>query len=274
MGMIGQKWRRLREAWTVSAHGAGPADRAALFGAYLRLLAGPPGDRVLTVRMRLGALEREVAFRESDIFTFGEILHERQYALQRALPASPVLVDAGANIGVAALWLLGQYPTARMIVFEPEPGNAALLRRNLAGLPNVTVEEAAVGDSSEPLRLFLGGHAAEHSLLGSDGARSVTVQCHRLDEYMARHRIDRIHLLKLDVEGSELRVLHGLGERLDAVDAIVGEFHESMVEERGFYGYLEARGFRVLARGATSAQGDPVHAFAVARDRSPTPARA
>ncbi len=65
---------------------------------------------------------------------------------------APVIVDAGANIGTASVWFKQQYPEAAVVAIEPDPGNAAVLRMNTAGLDNVHVMEAAIGASQASCR--------------------------------------------------------------------------------------------------------------------------
>jgi hypothetical protein len=49
------------------------------------------------------------------------------------------------------------------------------------------------------------------------------VPIRRLDTLLAAHRLDRIRLLKIDVEGYELSVLRGLGAALGMIDHIIVE---------------------------------------------------
>jgi FkbM family methyltransferase len=265
MNMLQQKWRRLREAAAVAGHGATAGDRATLFTSYLRLLVQPPGTRTRTVSMRIGTLVHPVTFRESDIFTFGEILFEQQYRLPERLPPGAVIMSAGANIGIMSLMLLGMYPDATLHVFEPDPVNAGLLRTNLSGIARATVHECALGDADGTLTLHFGAHQAEHSLIaGAEDHGGVAVRCRRLDGVMAELGVSRIALLKVDVEGSEVAVMRGLGDRVRDVDVVVGEFHESIVREEDFYPWLEATGFRITVR-ERALDGGPVHLFRLDR---------
>ncbi|WP_409190079.1 FkbM family methyltransferase [Bradyrhizobium sp. RDM4] len=91
----------------------------------------------------------ELRPRESDVSTFRDIFGSRDYAaycydsvkerLQAAYNAilndgeTPVLVDAGANIGAASLWFRQKFPELAIVAIEPDPDNIALLRRNLTG---------------------------------------------------------------------------------------------------------------------------------------------
>ncbi len=165
------------------------------------------------------------------------------------------------NIGVMSRLLHATYPGARLIVFEPAPDNAALLRRNLDGLAGVTIEECALSDASGTAVLHFGSHEAEHSLVAGAAADGGTpVRCERLDEYLDRHGIAKVALLKVDVEGSEAALVRGLGRRLADVDVIIGEFHESLVREDEFYPLLAAAGFAVTHR-QRPLDGGPVHMF-------------
>src|SRR5205823_6224497 len=68
-----------------------------------------------------------------------------QYERLLADGRRPLIVDAGANIGAASLWFARMFPDAIIAAVEPEPGNAAVLRRNIEGRPNIRLFEAAIG---------------------------------------------------------------------------------------------------------------------------------
>jgi predicted O-methyltransferase YrrM len=61
---------------------------------------------------------------EERIWTrYSDIVKARQTA---------VVVDAGANIGLASLWFANQYPKAKIVCIEPDPENFRILKENLA----------------------------------------------------------------------------------------------------------------------------------------------
>lgn len=271
MSYFAQKLRRLREAASVARHGATLRDRATLFGCYVQLLLRPPTRREHRVGLRIGTVVHSFAFRESDIFTLGEILFEHQYRLPERLPAGAVIISAGANIGVMSRLLHATYPEATLVVFEPAPDNLALLRYNLDGVPRVTIEDCALSDTTGTALLHFGSHEAEHSLVGGADTAGTPVRCERLDEYLDRRGIASVALLKVDVEGSEAALVRGLGRRLTDVEVIIGEFHEALVREEDFYPLLAAAGF-VVSHRQQPLDGGPVHMFRA--DRHPTPTRA
>lgn len=62
---------------------------------------------------------------------------------------------------------------------------------------------------------------------------------------MATNGIERIDLLKLDVEGSELDALEGRCERKSDVGVIIGGAHETCVDVTEFYSFLDEHGFQL-----------------------------
>lgn len=98
---------------------------------------------------------------ESDIFTVRQVFRDRQYEVSRKGPLGariftryeeilhlgrvPVIVDAGANIGAAALWFSREFPCANVVAVEPEPRNVAALRRNVGNKSRIHVLHAAIG---------------------------------------------------------------------------------------------------------------------------------
>ena len=258
--------RRLREAWALLREATpDAASRAALLACYAGIARDPMDAREVALTLRCGALRQPMRMRRSDVYTLAEVFHQREYALVTPLPAAPVVVDCGANVGLSALWFLGTYPGATVHCLEPDPDNVRLLRANLGGRPDVHVHPVAAGAAPGRGTLHLSVHGALHALGPAEGDSGATreVAVTDLAGLMATHGIPRIDLLKLDVEGSEFDVVRGLAPRLADVHVITGELHETRVDEAAFYGFLRGHGFREVARHGTNERG--VHMFEVAR---------
>src|SRR5262249_55744951 len=99
----------------------------------------------------------------SDFEVFRQVFLDQHYG---RLPVSDarIIIDAGANVGLSALFFLRAYPRARVIALEPDPANYAMAARNLRAyrgrctlLPaalwpqagDVTVERGVFGDGRE-----------------------------------------------------------------------------------------------------------------------------
>jgi FkbM family methyltransferase len=130
-----------------------------------------------------------------------------------------VILDVGANVGYFTMLfsdLVGK--KGEVHAFEPIHGTFAELSRNIGRFPgyrNVRLKCAALGDRSNPIRMFLPGSDSGQAALvrHRDGSweaasiASIDVEMIRLDEYAGD--LPRIDFVKCDVEGAELLVLIG-----------------------------------------------------------------
>ena len=145
--------------------------------------------------------------------------------MRRLLLSRPVVFDVGANVGyytfLAAALLEGR---GWVHAFEPWDRVFRRLedttRRNR--FDNVVLNRVAVSDVDGMVTLHLPRPDAEDEHLSNASlirgfvaqATAVEVSAMRLESYCRARRIERVDLLKVDAEGSELMVLRGLGELL------------------------------------------------------------
>ena len=137
-------------------------------------------------------------------------------ALCAYLAAGMTFVDIGANVGAYSVFVGHHAPGAAILAFEPHPRTSAKLRFNLAanGI-EAQVIEAAVGPAVEGGgRMDLwsdgGGNIGHTSLLPqatSNAKVKVSVPVVPLAEALAERGIERVDVLKIDVEGFEDRAL-------------------------------------------------------------------
>jgi FkbM family methyltransferase len=171
----------------------------------------------------------------SDIEVFKSIFLDEEYEWHLAVPPR-VVVDAGAYTGFSAAWFSSRYTDAKIIAIEPSRSNFDLLRQNTAEFPNVIPRRAALWDSSGSVVVTDPGSGAwgfqvrqpddenrnaPRELLAKEQVDALTV-----DDLVREYSIDRIDLLKLDIEGSELEVLANSSGWIDRVDAICLELHD------------------------------------------------
>jgi FkbM family methyltransferase len=171
---------------------------------------------------------------------------------QRTLKAGQVFVDVGANIGYFTL-LGGQLvgPTGRVVAVEAHPRLAELLRRNVVvnGMHHhVTAWHRAAWSEATTLQFHQRVHFAANSSVGSVGSSGladlddteevVDVEAVPLDDLLAA--LDRVDVMKVDVEGAELQVFTGLDRTLRANPAVTIIFEWSPAQ-------LEALGDRPVA---------------------------
>jgi len=134
------------------------------------------------------------------------------------------VIDVGANIGwytVIASKLVGN--AGRVIAFEPDPENFAILERNVLanGCGNVSIEQKALSNVAGTLTLYLDqeNKGTHSTVFRRKGGRSVQVEALRLDDYL-KNRCKKVDLVKVDVEGAEPMVLEGMTRTIESSPGI------------------------------------------------------
>jgi FkbM family methyltransferase len=181
-----------------------------------------------------------------DIRMFYEVLLEKIYALPVSfLPPNAVIIDAGANIGIAALYFATTYPEASIFCIEPAQGNISLLKKNLQkqiAVNKVRILQAALYAEDGMVNLDESGWAynARLSQAGNTSVAAVSITT-----FMKNNGLQEIDLLKMDIEGAEATVFSGDLAWLAGVHAILIEIHsaqlvtelQSLLTAAGFYWY-------------------------------------
>jgi len=155
------------------------------------------------------------------------------------VPAGATILDVGANVGLFSLAMKVHCPTARIHAFEPAVLSLEALRANLRlhDAEDVTVHPIALGATDDATAAFsfypnMPGNSTcfpesktfDRAVIVAEwgtelgdtlyGARMFEVPVARLSTILRGHpEIERIDLLKIDVEGGELNVLDGIEEQ-------------------------------------------------------------
>lgn len=144
-----------------------------------------------------------------------------------------VLLDVGANTGAYSLLATALSARTRVIAVEPHAANAERLRANLElnAVQRVSVVEAAVGAAEGALHLTVPADGALSDVAsGIDAfARAhygidytvVPVAQTTIDRIVGDHGLDRVDLIKLDVEYFELEALRGAARTLTRFSPLV-----------------------------------------------------
>lgn len=149
--------------------------------------------------------------------------HERpmQAAFERLVKPGDSVVDVGTNWGGHALHLSRLVgPSGQVLAVEPSPGVAAEARWHFEANSgqNIKLLEVALADAEgkaffEETHLSTTGHLSSEPRAPS-GKVGVEVAVTTLDRMVNQQRLNRVSLVKVDVEGAESRVLAGAKETL------------------------------------------------------------
>jgi FkbM family methyltransferase len=136
--------------------------------------------------------------------------------VEKLLRPGMVFLDLGANIGQYSLVASrGVGPGGQVHSFEPDPETFRWLTRNVRRnqLTNISLNQVALFDEAGKKELYLATPqdtgSNSFALPWTFSGETCEVCCTRLDEYLKARRIDRVDVVKVDVEGAELPALMG-----------------------------------------------------------------
>ena len=148
------------------------------------------------------------------------------------LEAGGTFLDVGANFGLLSFGLAGRHGEAiDCHLFEPNARLVATIERSRKLYPHMrcTISSVAVSDQAGEVRFSLDDDQTGVSHISTaDEPGGIMVQSITLDAYIAEKGLDRIDLLKLDVEGFELPALRGCEDSLRKrrIQAVYFEYFE------------------------------------------------
>ncbi len=138
-----------------------------------------------------------------------------------------VIMDVGANVGAASLFLSAHYPTAAVYAFEPARETFALLERNMRGQDNVTCFPFGLYDRSVDAKLEIGDEGPGTATARLDGGDSQDerIRLRSTADWLRDKQIGRVDILKLDTEGCEVPILRAMRQLIVSMKVIYLEYH-------------------------------------------------
>ncbi len=196
-----------------------------------------------------GVNRKDIAFpiylrlNSSDIPTYEDLFCEDAYDFGVRQPPTTI-VDAGANIGLAAICFANRWPDATIIAIEPETSNFGLLKKNVAPYGNVYPVNAALWNQTGEINIIDTGSGnwafmtqAPDASMPPKGKPVHKIRAITVDAVIDEFRLGKIDILKIDIEGAEKEVFADTSSWIEKVDAIIVELHEHMKSGciRSFY---------------------------------------
>ncbi|WP_404338893.1 FkbM family methyltransferase [Pseudoalteromonas mariniglutinosa] len=123
-----------------------------------------------------------------------------------------VFFDLGAFDGSDSERFLRHCPTGEAYLFEPIPSQVELLAAKYTNHAAIKVIPVAVGDTSKLVKFSLSGTSSK-VVDNAESDEIVAVQQISMDEFCAENNVSPSYV-KMDVEGVELDVLHGMADTI------------------------------------------------------------
>jgi FkbM family methyltransferase len=178
-------------------------------------------------------IERPVYLRigTTDLAVFRQVFIERHYEF--SLSTSPrVIIDAGANIGLSAVFFANKYPDATIIAIEPAESNFQALVKNTLPYSQVKRVHAALWKENGRISLMdpgEGDHGFQTMKDDNTSARNLgLVTARTLDSLLSEMNLEHVDILKIDIEGSEKEVFEDCSRWIRKVEAIMVELHDDV----------------------------------------------
>ena len=156
------------------------------------------------------------------------IEYSKQYC-RLNIKNEPIIIDIGANIGSFSIYAhrLNKHLNPTIYAFEPHPDNANLTEANFKrnGLANYHIVQKAVAGTNGIASFDISG-AFDAFKLNTQSSDAIEVTTIKLSTFCNDNNIDRVHLLKMDIEGGEYDVVqHDLDFINEKVEVMFIEYH-------------------------------------------------
>ncbi len=164
-----------------------------------------------------------------DFITLKEIFESRIYDV--ALPFTPkTILDAGANTGLATVFLKKKYPEASVACLEIEENNFTMLKQHTSTLTNVRCIKKGLYHKNCFLNVAdISQNSNAYTVVETSTPNENSIEAITVDGLMKEMGWDDIDLLKMDIEGAEKEVFEGdVAAWLPHAKAMMIETHDRM----------------------------------------------
>lgn len=199
----------------------------------------------------------------SCIISFCPLAIANKKYIEQFLPKNPVILEAGAHIGVDTVEMAKMWPTSTIHAFEPVPKLYNQLVASTYHLSNVRCYELALSNLCGRASFYISGGAGDasssllkpkehllyHPQITFDEV--IEVKTLTLDDWAEQNGVDHIDFMWLDMQGHELTMLKSSPKILSTVSVIFlevsrSEFYQGTALFHEVNQWLSAQGFHYV----------------------------
>lgn len=166
----------------------------------------------------------------SDYDTFYQAIVHNQYLFNYSFTPE-VIVDGGANIGLASIAFKSMYPGAMIIAVEPDKENFEQLNINLRPYTNIHTLNVGLWNKKAILKITDKYNYGKWGMVTEEIEENIegSINAVTIDDIMQNFKLDKIDILKLDIETAERELFSsGYASWLPKVKVIVIELHDTI----------------------------------------------
>jgi FkbM family methyltransferase len=165
----------------------------------------------------------------TDAGIFGQVFIDRQY--QYPIHFEPkTIIDAGANIGLSALYFAHRFPLANVVALEPDKNNFDVAVQNTKACNRIKVLNKGIWDKNTFLEI-IDSTVTNDAFMVKESALATTtsIEATDIDSIVEQEGWTSIDILKIDIEGSEKELFASNYEKwLPMTKMIFVELHDNM----------------------------------------------
>lgn len=163
-----------------------------------------------------------------DIDVLMQFMADKQYDMEYPENVG-IILDAGANIGLASVHFANKFPEAKIIAIEPDNDNFQQILRNIELYPNVIPLRGGVWRNNANLKIYDPGFGEWSLMVEETVSDEGTIPARTIESICQEYSIKSIDILKMDIEGSEKEVFESEnGKWLHLVRMLIVEVHDNM----------------------------------------------
>jgi FkbM family methyltransferase len=171
------------------------------------------------------------------------------------------IFDVGAYWGFIGIKYLKIFPNAKIYCFEPYPNSYQGLIKNSKEHPNLIPYNYGVSDVNSKIKFYANKFDQTNSILQPDRSYSfvddltntveqIEIESVTLDTFCNINNITEIDILKIDVQGAELKVLEGASQllrtqkiKLIQLEVNIGRFYKNQSSFDNIIALLQRNGY-------------------------------
>jgi FkbM family methyltransferase len=195
-------------------------------------------------KIQIETIDRAGESVAAEIFKYREYRRAEKIISETKLP----ILDVGAHAGLFAIYCRLLNPVVQIIALEPENKNFTTLKQNLEinNIENIKVEKVALAGETGERYLSVSEDSHNHALSNQTGENGQRVAAKSLADLIRGLKINKIGLLKMDIEGGEGEVIRSLTSReYKKIESIIFEYHDKIISHAILETLLRENGFGV-----------------------------
>ena len=217
---------------------------------FKRYIKGFSNFRILLPKYRFPIILRN---NSTDTNVFYQVFLEKSYQIKTNFKPK-VIIDCGANIGLASVFFKNRYPEATIIAIEPEESNFKMLKANTNTnmYHNIHCLKKGVWNKSANLIVNDNGYGNWGFTVDEvEYENSNTIAAISINEIMSKFNLQHIDILKIDIEGSEKELfLENFENWLSKTKILIIELHDGLNSgaSKSFFSAISGYEFYMLRK--------------------------